>query len=85
MATYVFPAIAQCVTVIITFNLWMLRSSYDTFALVINFTNPSWAPYHIIIGLFEIFDIFRATLTKQVKVLLAKFNLTNKVIAYVKD
>jgi len=85
MATYVLPAIAQCATMIATFDLWMSRLGYYTFALVINFINPSWAPCYIAIGLFEAFDIFGATFTKQVKILLVKFNLTNKVIAYVKN
>jgi hypothetical protein len=85
MATYVFPTIAQCATMITTFDLWMSRSCYYTFVLVINFINPSLAPCHIAIGLFEALDIFGATLTKQVKFLLTKFNLINKVIAYVKD
>jgi hypothetical protein len=63
----------------------MLRLGYDTFALVINFINLSSVPYHIIVGLFEALDIFSAALAKQVKVLLAEFNLTNQVIVYVKD
>jgi hypothetical protein len=60
----VFLAIVQCVTVIATFDLWMSRLGYDMFTLVINFINPSWAPYHIIVRLFEAPDIFGATLTK---------------------
>ncbi len=63
----------------------MSRSGYDTFALVINFINPSQVPCHIIVGLFEAPDIFSVVLVEQVKVLLAEFNLTNKVIMYVKD
>jgi hypothetical protein len=68
-----------------TFDLWMSRSSYDTFALVINFFNLSWIPCHISIGLFEAHDTFGATLIKQMKILLVEFNLKNKVIMYVKD
>ncbi len=52
--------------------------------MVINFINPSWAPCHITIKLFEALDTFGVALRKQVKVLVAEFNLTNKVIAYVK-
>ncbi len=58
----------------------MSRSSYDTFALVINFFNLSWIPCHISIGLFEAHDTFGATLIKQMKILLVEFNLKNKVI-----
>jgi hypothetical protein len=85
MATYVFPTIVQCVIMTTTFDLWMLRSGYDIFALVINFINLSWVPCHIVIGLFETPNIFCAAFAKKVKVLLAEFNLTNKIIAYVKD
>jgi hypothetical protein len=85
MATYVFIAIVQCAIVTTTFDLWMLKLGYDTFALVINFINPSWVPCHITIGLFEAPNTFGVALAKQVKVLLVEFNLTNKVIAHVKD
>jgi hypothetical protein len=55
------------------------------FSLVINFTNHGWVPCHIIVGLFEATNTFGVALVEQVKVFLLKFNLTNKVIAYVKD
>jgi hypothetical protein len=67
------------------FNLWMLRSSYVTFALVINFINQGRVPCHITMGSFEKFDIFSATLVHKIKVLLIEFNLTNEVIVKVKD
>ncbi len=67
------------------FNLWMLRSSYDTFALVINFSIQGRVPCHITIGLFENFDIFSATLVEKMKVLLIEFNLINEIIVNVKD
>jgi hypothetical protein len=63
----------------------MLRSSYVTFALVINFINQGRVPCHIIIGLFEKFNIFSATLVDKIKVLLIDLNLTNEVIVNVKD
>jgi hypothetical protein len=40
---------------------------------------------HIIIELFEAPNIFSVVLAKWMKVILDEFNLTNKVIAYVKD
>jgi hypothetical protein len=85
MATYVLPMTTQCATVITTYDLWMLKSSYDTFALVINFINSNWVTCHIIVGLFETLDTFGVVLTKQVKILLVEFNLTNEIIMYVKD
>ncbi len=63
----------------------MLKSGYDIFPLVINFINQAWIPCHIIIGLFETFNISNVTLTEEMKVLLVEFNLTNKVVVYVKD
>jgi hypothetical protein len=85
MAIYVLFTIAQCTIMSTTFDLWMLRSGYETFPLIINLINLSWIPCHITIGVFEACDIFGATFTKQVKVLLVEFNLKNKVIMYVKD
>lgn len=70
---------------IATFNLWMSRLAYDTFALVINLINEAWVPCYIIIGLFEAFTTFGAIFVEQVKVMLVEFNSTNKVIVYVKD
>jgi hypothetical protein len=63
----------------------MLKLGYDTFVLVINFINPSWVPCHITVGLFKTPDVYGAVLIEQMKVLLVEFNLTNKIIAYVKD
>ena len=37
MEQYVLPAIASCATASITFDLWMSRAGFDTFALVVNF------------------------------------------------
>jgi hypothetical protein len=39
MVTYVFLATTQCATMTTTYDLWMLKLGYDTFALVINFIN----------------------------------------------
>jgi hypothetical protein len=85
MEVYMFPTIGQCAIVTTTFDLWMSRLGYDTFALVINFIYQSLVPCHIIVGLFETPDTSNASLAKQMKVLLVEFNLTSKVIMYVKD
>jgi hypothetical protein len=37
MVTYVLPTLGNCATSTITFNLWMFRTSFDTFVLVVNF------------------------------------------------
>jgi len=64
------------------FDLWMLRLSYDIYALVINSINPSWVPCHINVRSFETLDICSVAFVEQLKVFLVEFNLTNK---YVKD
>jgi len=85
MEVYVLPAIGQCAIVLTTFDLWMSRSGYDTFALVINFISSSWVPCHIIVRLSEALNISKVAFKKQVKVLLVEFNLISNVIVYVKD
>ncbi len=43
------------------------------------------SPLHIIVGIFEMHNNVNATTTIQVKVLLNSFDLSNKVIMYVKN
>ncbi len=63
----------------------MLRMGFDTFALVVNFLNQEWVPCHVMIGLFKALDTSGIALAQIVKPLLAKFELTNKVITCVKN
>jgi hypothetical protein len=42
-------------------------------------------PPHVTIGMFETLNTSKTTLTKQMKAYLATYQLTNKVIAYLKD
>jgi hypothetical protein len=51
----------------------------------VNFIDDAWVPKHVTLGLFEAPNTTSATLAKIVKPLLAKFQLTHKIIAYVKD
>jgi hypothetical protein len=64
MEIYVFPTIGQCATMTTTFDLWMLRLSYDIFALVVNLPTKIKFFYHITIGLFKAFDTFGVTLVE---------------------
>jgi len=59
--------------------------SLDIFALVINFISPQWEPHHVIVGLFEANDIAKVGLARQLKGLLERFQLTFKILCYVKD
>jgi hypothetical protein len=53
MDCYVFPILVQCDTIVVPFDMWMLRMDFDTFALIMNFLNWEWVPCHVTIGLFE--------------------------------
>lgn len=68
-----------------TFDLWILRSGYDTFTFIVNFINQDRFPCNITIGLFETLDTSSVVVVEEVKVLLVEFNFTNKVTTYVKD
>jgi hypothetical protein len=85
MEHYVYPFINNCDTVTVTFDLWMSRVSYNTFAAVVNFVDKSWVPQHMTMGLFDAPTTSGIALAKIVKSLLEQFKLQTKVIAYVKD
>jgi hypothetical protein len=85
MDTYVLCTLSSCVTTIVTFDLWMNQSGFDTFALVMNFIDDGWVPKHVTVSFFEAPNITSVTLAKIIKPLFAKFKLTHKIIAYVKD
>ncbi len=85
MEEYVFPSPTTCVTISITFDLWMSKISFDTFAMVINFIDSNWVPQHITIGLFKMPNNFGVIFSKIVKPLLVQFQLVDKVLVYVKD
>jgi hypothetical protein len=57
----------------------MFRIGYDTFCLEVNFINDTWQRHHVAIGLFEAPNI------EIVKSLLAQYQVTKKIVAYVKD
>jgi len=63
----------------------MFRSGHDTFMLVINFINPQWVPYHVIVGMFKNTNIAGIAMVAQVKDLLFLYSLYDKLITYVKD
>jgi len=85
MEWYVLPVIASCTTASITFDLWMSRVGFDTFALVVNFIDDCWEPRHLTVGLFEVHDTSGVALAEIVKLLLDEFQLTKKILAWVKD
>jgi hypothetical protein len=85
MEYYALPTLVNYTIVNVTFDLWMNRTRIDTFSLVINFIDDVWVPRHVTIGLFEAFNITRATFVKIVKPFLVEFQLIEKVISYVEN
>jgi len=59
--------------------------NFDTFALVVNYINKKWKPCHITMGIFKVHEIMWATMALQLKDLLVRYNLLDKIIAYVKE
>jgi len=85
MELYVLPSLSACATASITFDLWMSRAGYDTFALIVNFIDNTWVPCHICIRLFETSNTSGAALVEIVTPLIKKFDLVDKVITCIKD
>ncbi len=64
----------------------MSKGAHDIFALVMNFLGATnWHPKHVTLGLFEVIDNHNKTLAKTLIELLEKYNLSKKIIVYVKD
>lgn len=82
---YVLPALATCVSATASFDLWISKGAYDVFALVVNVLTTDWQPKHITIGLCKAADASGAAMAVQLQQLLDRFNLTKKIICYVKD
>jgi hypothetical protein len=68
-----------------TFDLWMNRGQHDTFVLVINLLFTYWKQHHVTIALFNVNDIIKHGIGKELKALLEKFFLASKFLCYVKD
>jgi hypothetical protein len=85
MDHYVLPLISSCQSANITFNLWMSRTSWDTFVLVVNFIDDCWVLRHVTVGLFEAQDTSGGSLAEIVKPSLDECKLTDKNVAYIKD
>jgi hypothetical protein len=46
----VIPTLASDIIYTSSFDLWMFRVDFDTFAIVVSFINTSWEPCHVIVG-----------------------------------
>jgi hypothetical protein len=78
MEEYVLPTLVTYVIVSVTFDLWMSKTDFDTFAMVVNFVNNNSVPQHITIDLFETFNTFGTTLVEIMKPLLVRFQLLTR-------
>ncbi len=70
---------------IASFALRMFEGVYVIFALMINFLGNDWQPKHVTIGLFDVTNNTGQTLVRSLTMLLDKYGLRKKIIAYVKD
>jgi hypothetical protein len=55
---HVLPKLKISTIVSTSFDLWMFHGDVDTFVVVINFFNKTWALMHVNVGLFEVHEIF---------------------------
>ena len=46
----------SCVSVSVTFDLWMSWCRFDTFYLVVHFVNDEWVSRHVMVGIFKVAD-----------------------------
>ncbi len=53
MDRHVMPSLASTTIGLASWDLWMSHDGVDTFILVINFSNDTWVPMYVTMGLFE--------------------------------
>ncbi len=58
METSIFATFDSCHTCMVTFDLWVLIRSVNTFVLITLFLNDKWEPCHITLNLFEIANTY---------------------------
>jgi hypothetical protein len=74
-----------CNVIFASFDLWMFHNGVDIFYLIINFLNETRVPMHVNVGLFEVNETIQQYMVVQLQVLLDRFGLLHRVIAFVKD
>jgi hypothetical protein len=85
MERHALLALTKTNKVTTTFDLWVSWVGFDIFALVVNYINKNWQPYHIIMGVFEVVETMRVVMAMQLKELFSQYELLDKVFVYVKD
>ncbi len=71
----VLPNLKTIITILTNFDLWMSRGGGDTFVLVIIFLNETWVPMHVIMGLFEVHERSKQSMSIQLQSPLEKYGL----------
>lgn len=85
MDIYVFPLLASCTNVSITYDLWMSQCGFHTFHLVANLVDDGWIPRHVTVGIFKVADTSRVALAKVVKRFVEEFGLIEQAMGHVKN
>ncbi len=83
--TYVHPTLVNCILAIYTFDLWMSKGVHDVFVIVVNFLSSKWEAKHVIIKLFEVFNINGVNMVPRFQQLLDKFFFPQMILPYVND
>ncbi|KAK3253614.1 hypothetical protein CYMTET_9274 [Cymbomonas tetramitiformis] len=79
------PRLQAAETVSLTFDLWMSHKTEEIFSVVATFLTKDWVPGHCSLGLVKMGSTVGVDVAEQFKPIIAKHNLTKKVVAYVKD
>jgi len=58
-------ALASCLSIAYTFDLWMSKGTHDVFAIVVHFVSNDWDAKHVTIGLFKMINTIGATLAPK--------------------
>jgi hypothetical protein len=59
---HVLPTFISHITCTTSFDIWMSHDGYDTFVMVVNFTNSSLELTHVTMGIFEMQITTNATM-----------------------
>ncbi len=78
MNLHVLFNLTSTTTMFASFGLQMSRGDVDTFILVINLSD-SWIFMHATIGLFEVHDITKVSMARQLESLFRKYDLTHRM------
>ncbi len=61
--TYVLPKLNDCSCATTNFDLWTSKGAHDVFILIIIFLEFEWKPKHVALGLSEVVETTKQTLT----------------------